>query len=317
MVYDTLVNVVSNFFREFQENIKGWDLRSDLLMDVLDVSLVAFVFYQILLMIRGTRILQMSLLVGALIVTYYLSRRFGLITLYTLLDGLMAYLVLLVVIVYQNDIRRVLVQMFRQPFFGSEQKAVEIHATEEVLKAAHMLSAEQIGALVVFERKISLIDLVEPGTTLDAAVSKELLYSIFVPEHQNPLHDGAVLIRDGRILQAGMFLPMAPALADLDKSLGTRHRAGIAISEETDAVVLVVSETRGSISICFNGNLVRDLDESALRETLFSLLKLEHDPTKSDPVKKLKELRNSIPPLFHNETAVEPASENRETDKSL
>jgi hypothetical protein len=122
----------------------------------------------------------------------------------------------------------------------------------------------------VFERDASLEEFLDEGTELDAAVSKELLYSIFIPSFENPMHDGAVVIRDRRVWKAGCFLPLT-ASPRVDKSLGTRHRAAIGITEETDAVVVVVSEEKGAISICFNGNIVRSLDAHSLREALLGL----------------------------------------------
>jgi uncharacterized protein (TIGR00159 family) len=141
---------------------------------------------------------------------------------------------------------------------------------EEVIKAAGTLAQKRIGALVAFERSASLDEFIERGTEVDAAVSKELLHSIFVPSFENPMHDGAVVVREGRIWQAGVFLPMAGS-AGGDRSLGARHRAGIGITEETDAVVVVVSEERGSISLCFDGNIVRNLDVASLRDALYGL----------------------------------------------
>lgn len=141
---------------------------------------------------------------------------------------------------------------------------------EEVIKAAGTLAQKRIGALVAFERSAALDEFIERGTEVDAAVSKELLHSIFVPSFENPMHDGAVVVREGRIWQAGVFLPMAGS-AGGDRSLGARHRAGIGITEETDAVVVVVSEERGAISLCFDGNIVRNLDVASLRDALYGL----------------------------------------------
>jgi hypothetical protein len=125
--------------------------------------------------------------------------------------------------------------------------------------------------LIVFERDALLDEFIEQGTLLEAAVSKELLYSIFIPSYENPMHDGAVIIREGRVHQAGEFLPLS-ASTKLDKSLGTRHRAAIGVSEESDAAVVVISEERGTVSLCFNGNVVRDLDGPSLRTALLGLL---------------------------------------------
>jgi len=239
--------------------------------DVLDVLLVAVLVYRVLLLVRGTRAMQMALGLGLVFVAYQLARVIGLVTLYTLLDSLLTYIVLLVVVLFQNDIRRVLARVGAQPFLRGAAQQREIHAIEEVVKAAAVMSQHKIGALIVFERDASLDEFVQQeGTVLDAAISKELLLSLFVSSADNPNHDGAVVIRDGRIWQAGVFLPIAGS-PKLDRSLGTRHRAAIGISEETDAVVVVVSEERGAISLCFNGNMARDLDAGSLRQALLGL----------------------------------------------
>jgi len=248
-------------------------------LDVLDVLVVAFLVYRVLLLVRGTRAMQMAIGLGLVFVAYQASRQFGLYTLYTLLDAFLTYIVLLVVVLFQNDIRRVLTRVGTRPFFRGARHQREIQAVEEVVKAAVALAHKRIGALIVFERDALLDEFIQQGTTIDAAVSKELLYSIFVPSHENPMHDGAVVIREGRVLQAGVFLPLTGS-PKLDRSLGTRHRAAIGISEETDAVVVVVSEERGAIGICFNGNMVRDLDGGSLRQALLGLFQV--------PVRKKK-----------------------------
>ncbi|MET0286447.1 MAG: diadenylate cyclase, partial [Polyangiales bacterium] len=144
-------------------------------------------------------------------------------------------------------------------------------AIEEVVKAATMLAQKRIGGLIVFERDAMLEEFIQRGTVLDSVASKELLYGLFIPSFENPLHDGAVVIRDGRVWQAGAFLPLTTN-QDIDRTLGSRHRAALGISEETDAVVVVVSEERGSISLVFNGNMVRDVDPNSLRDALPGLL---------------------------------------------
>ena len=160
--------------------------------------------------------------------------------------------------------------MGRRPLLRGQRTAKETQTIEEVIKAAGTLAQKRIGALVAFERSAALDEFIERGTEVDAAASKELLHSIFVPSFENPMHDGAVVLREGRIWQAGVFLPMAGS-AGGDRSLGARHRAGIGITEETDAVVVVVSEERGAISLCFDGNIVRNLDVASLRDALYGL----------------------------------------------
>jgi uncharacterized protein (TIGR00159 family) len=152
---------------------------------------------------------------------------------------------------------------------------------EEIIKAAEQLALARVGALIVFERDADLVDILnEPGVEMDAKVTEELLVSLFLPDKENKLHDGAVIIKNLRIAQAGAVLPLT-GNAKLDKALGTRHRAAIGITEETDAVVVVVSEERGAISLCFGGNIARDLDGATLRKALLGLFQKEKKRRKS------------------------------------
>lgn len=240
------------------------------LADLGDILVVAFLIYRLLLVVRGTRAMQIAIGLSLVFVVDQLARRMMLVTLSTILDALLGTIVILVVVLFQNDIRRVLARVGARPFFRAAERRRDVHAVEEVVKAAGALAQKHIGALIVFERDASLDEFAQQGTNIDAEVSKEILYSMFVPSHENPLHDGAVIVRDGRIWQAGVFLPLTGSLK-LDRSLGTRHRAAIGITEETDAVVVVVSEERGAISLCFNGNMARDLDAHSLRQALLGL----------------------------------------------
>jgi len=238
-------------------------------LDLADIGLVAFVIYRLLLLIRGTRAMQMAIGLALVFVVHQAAKRFGLITVWTVLDSALTYAVLIVVVIFQNDIRRALMRVGRRPFLRARAER-DTQTFEEVIKAATALAQKRVGALIVFERDAALDEFIEPGTEIDATVSKELLYGIFLPSFENPLHDGAVIIREGRVWQAGTFLPLT-ASTKLDRAFGTRHRAAIGISEETDAVVVVVSEERGAISLCFNGNIIRDLDAGSLREALLGL----------------------------------------------
>ncbi len=274
-----LVQLVSAFFAQSPVRVT---------LDVLDVLVVAFLIYRVLLLVRGTRAMQMAVGLGLVFLAYHASRQLGLYTLYTLLNAFLTYIVLLVVVLFQNDIRRVLTRVGTQPFFRGARHQRELQAVEEVVKAAVALAHKRIGGLIVFERDALLDEFIQMGTVLDAAVTKELLYSLFVPSHENPMHDGAVIVREGRVWQAGVFLPLTGS-PKLDRSLGTRHRAAIGISEETDAVVVVVSEERGAIGICFNGNMVRDLDAGSLRQALLGLFQVpvkKKASAKADPKRR-------------------------------
>ncbi|HEY6880544.1 MAG TPA: diadenylate cyclase CdaA [Polyangiales bacterium] len=242
-----------------------------LCLDALDIIVVAAVIYRVLLLIRGTRALQMGIGLFLVFATYELARRLGLLTLYSLLDGLLTSMVLIVVVIFQGDIRRALMRFGGRGWWVPGSSAKATGAIEEVIKAATMLAQKRIGGLIVFERDAMLEEFIQRGTLLDSLASKELLYGLFIPSFENPLHDGAVVIRDGRVWQAGAFLPLTTN-QDIDRTLGSRHRAALGISEETDAVVVVVSEERGSISLVFNGNMVRDVDPASLRDALPGLL---------------------------------------------
>jgi diadenylate cyclase len=242
-----------------------------ILLDALDIAVVASLVYRVLLLIRGTRALQMGIGLFLVFATYDLARRLGLLTLYSLLDGLLASMVLIIVVIFQGDIRRALMRFGGRAWWMPGSSAKASGAIEEVIKAATMLAQKRIGGLMVFERDAMLEEFIQRGTLLDSLASKELLYGLFIPSFENPLHDGAVVIRDGRVWQAGAFLPLTTN-QDIDRTLGSRHRAALGISEETDAVVVVVSEERGSISLVFNGNMVRDVDPASLRDALPGLL---------------------------------------------
>ena len=267
-----MIEVLTNIATNLTEGFVSFFQRSpwEVLHDCLDIGLVAVLIYWALVILRGTRAMQVAIGLCLVFVGYLFARRIGLVTVTTILDSVLAYLAVIVVIIFQADIRRALARMGRRPLLRGQRTAKETRTLEEVIKAAGTLAQKRIGALVAFERSAALDEFIERGTEIDAAVSKELLHSIFVPSFENPMHDGAVVIREGRIWQAGVFLPMAGS-AGGDRSLGARHRAGLGITEETDAVVVVVSEERGAISLCFDGNIVRNLDVASLRDALYGL----------------------------------------------
>ncbi|MEM9190637.1 MAG: diadenylate cyclase CdaA [Myxococcota bacterium] len=260
------------------------------ILDTADIALVAAIVYRVLLAVKGTRAVQMAIGLALVFLAHQLADSLKLITLWTMLDAVTTYLVLIIVVIFQNDIRRALMRVGRRPLFrfGS---ARETHVLEEVVKACTNLAQKRVGALIVFERDAALDEFIEPGTELDAAVSKELLFSVFIPSYENPMHDGAVIIREGRIMQAGAFLPLT-AKSGLDRSIGTRHRAAIGITEETDAVAVVVSEERGKISMCYPpGNFVKDLEPNAFREALVGLF---HSRPKPKPKPSKREASEKV-----------------------
>ena len=244
---------------------------TQVLIDLLDLVVVTYVVYRALLVLRGTRAMQMGTGLGVIFLVYGLSKWAGLVTLFNLLSTLLGSIILIVVVVFQNDIRRGLMRVGSRAFFGGVSRQQESRVIDEVVASATELARHRIGALICFEQDANLDEfVVSQGTPIDATVQRELLVGIFVPDSLNKLHDGAVVIRNLRIAKAGVFFPM-PDTKLLDKSLGSRHRAALGITEETDAVVVVVSEERGTISFCFNGNIISNLDGASLRQALLGL----------------------------------------------
>ena len=198
-----------------------------------------------------------------------MSRGLGDVYKRQVLDNVFTYLLLIVIIVFQADIRRGLLRMGRRMFAGGS--GGESAVLERVVDACETMAARRIGALLVFEREVDLGDVIQAGAVVDARVSSELLVSLFSPAAENPLHDGAVVIRGARLTEAGALLPLSsnPAVA---RELGTRHRAGLGVTEETDAVAVVVSEQRGAVSVCHQGMMRTGLRGAALRREVLALL---------------------------------------------
>ncbi len=231
--------------------------------DALDILIVAFVVYQLISIIRGTRSVQMLLGIIVIAGVYFMASVLDLATLMWLLRTFLSSLFLIIIIVFQQDIRRALTQVGKSPF----QKTADTMEKdlEEIIKAVFYLSKRRIGALIILERDTGLGDYVELGFDLDANLSKELLISIFMPV--SPLHDGGVIINKGKIQTAGSILPLSQN-PYISKRFGTRHRAAIGLSEETDAVILVVSEETQNVSLVQHGALTAVNDEIALRTSL-------------------------------------------------
>jgi diadenylate cyclase len=235
--------------------------------DALDILIVAYLVYRVLLVLRGTRAMQMGIGLLFLGAIYVLGRWMGLVTLTTLLSTLLSSVILVVVVVFQNDLRRALMRAGR-PLLGGLVRNDETKVIEEVVAAASELARLRYGAIITWEREANLDEfVVGAGTALDAQVTRELLVSIFIPVGENKLHDGSVIIRNLRLAQAGVFFPM-PEKLGLDKKFGSRHRAAIGITAETDAVSIVVSEERGTIMFCFQENHVDNVSPEQLRNLL-------------------------------------------------
>ena len=239
--------------------------------DFLDLLLVWLVVYRVLLLIKKSGAVQILSGLGILALAYMLSIWLELITFNYILEKFFSNLFLIVVILFQAEIRRALAQIGSNPFLNGGGKLEETHMVEELSKGLLSCAQRGFGALVVVEREISLDYFIEEGRPLHAEVTSELIQSIFHTEA--PLHDGAVLIRGGRLVSAGCFLPLSKNSA-LDKNLGTRHRAAIGLTEETDAYVFVVSEENRSVGVAHSGILQLDLDHSAIRRELYEVLGL-------------------------------------------
>lgn len=240
----------------------------DPVRDTIDIALVALGVYWLLILIRGTRAVQILVGLLLLIGTSLVSRAFELTTVEWILDNFLSSAVLIIIVLFQTDIRRALARVGRG-VFPSVAKQEETQLAEEVARAAQFLAQKRVGALFVLERETHLSDLIEAGTAIDAAVKRDLLVSLFMP--QSPLHDGAVVIQAGRIAQAGCILPLT-LREDLPEGVGTRHRAAVGITEESDAVVIVVSEETQALSVVVGGVMARSLDGAGLREVLRDVL---------------------------------------------
>jgi len=238
--------------------------------DVLDIGLVAFIFYRLILLVRGTR--AVSVLLGLVLVlgVYFVSEEFGLYTLNWLLANFLSSIFLVIIILFQQDIRKALSEVGAGRLW--KRKPLEEESLNQIVAAMAALAKSHIGALLVIEKHVPLGDVVERGVELGAKVSKDLLVTIFYPN--TPLHDGAVVLRGSRIVAAGCILPLASGHGSAPGSseFGTRHRAAMGITEESDAVAVVVSEERGVMSVAVRGRLTGKLDEVRLKRVLLKAL---------------------------------------------
>ena len=240
-------------------------LKQIRLWDILDIGIVAVIFYRLLLIIKGTKAAQMLIGLGLFLLASLLSGYFELYTVNWIIQSLWSQIVILLIVLFQPEIRRALAQIGEARFLQAFTPAEELKSLDEIVKGTISLANRRTGALMVIERDTSLKDFVEMGTPLDAKVSKEIIMAIFHPT--SPIHDGAVVIRGNRIVAAGCFLPIALS-TELSKTLGTRHRAGIGLTEETDAIAVIVSEETGLISVSISGKLESPVDMGTLRDIL-------------------------------------------------
>ncbi|WP_337955027.1 diadenylate cyclase CdaA [Garciella nitratireducens] len=241
--------------------------------DVIDIAIVAYVFYKLMGLIKETRAEQLIKGIIFILLATQLSEWLGLYTINWILKNTLTVGVIAILVVFQPELRRGLERIGRSKFFGNIfEKSSEEQSTgtiDEIIKAVQMLSKDKVGALIVIERETKLGEVIETGIHLDSLVSGELIINTFIPN--TPLHDGAMIIRGDRIVASGCFLPLTENQG-LSKQLGTRHRAGLGITENSDSVVVIVSEETGIISLAMDGKLSRYLDIQSLRQILIDVL---------------------------------------------
>ena len=265
-------------------------------ISVIDILLVAIVIYEFLALIRGTRAALILIGLSIVALAFYVSRMGELVTLNWLISRALPYAVFALIVIFVPEIRQALARLGRRMTLA-RSAAAEADAYDDIALAANLFSQNQTGALIVIQREIGLRTYIESGVALDAQLSYDLLATLFRPSA--PLHDGAVIIQGDRVAAAACFLPLSmnPVLST---QLGTRHRAAIGITEETDAISIIVSEESGSISLAVAGTIERDLTVEQLRERMSTLLRRYVPPTPlptpiSDGVEMLDEAETEIP----------------------
>ena len=231
----------------------------------IDILLISVIIYHILLLVKGTRTAQMLIGIVVLLIIFLASSIFPLTTLNWVLNKFYSSIILIVVVLFQEDIRHGLSRLGKKSFISSTENISSDYILDELIRASTNLASQHIGALIVVERNIILSRYVDIGTLVDARISKEVLLAIFHPN--SPIHDGAVIIQQSRIAAAGCFLPLTRE-NNLDQHMGTRHRAAIGICQETDAVVILVSEERGTVSLAVEGRILDCATDSALKKLL-------------------------------------------------
>jgi diadenylate cyclase len=241
--------------------------------DLADMLLVWVIVYKVLILIKKTGTIQILSGLGVLAILYILSTNLELFTFNYILEKFFSNLFVIVVILFQGEIRRALAQIGSNPFFSDVSSVQETQVIEELVKASFTMAQKGMGALIVIEREILVDFHIEFGTDVEATVSHQILESIFLP--LSPVHDGAVLIRGGRVHSAGNFLPLSKNPV-LDKNLGTRHRAAIGLTEETDAIVIIVSEENKSVGFVQGGVLTPIFEMGELRKELYEIYGLRY-----------------------------------------
>ena len=244
-------------------------------LDLLDILLVALIIYELLQFIRGTHAVQMAVGALVLVILYWTSRWADLETVNWLLRTFLPYLVFGIIVIFQAEIRKVLAHLGKTPLLGIFSSHRRSEVVDEVVLAATTLSSTKTGAIIVLEREMGLRSFIETGIALDATLTYDLLVNVFNPG--TPLHDGAVIIQGDRVAAAACFLPLT-VNPQLSPALGSRHRASIGVTEDTDAVAVVVSEETGLISLVAGGEIRRGLEGRTLKKALRETLDVEETP---------------------------------------
>ncbi len=286
--------------------------------DILDIAIIAFIIYKSIGFLRETRAGQLVKGMAFLLIMYALANAFKLAVLRWLLSVVFGSAIVVIAIIFQPELRRILERVGQTKLSylqsAESERTIVLDAVDRICKAAGQLQKTKTGALIVFERKTQLGEIINTGTIVDAVASESIVNNIFYPK--SPLHDGAVIVRDGRIYAAACILPLTPN-TELSSQLGTRHRAAIGMTENSDAIVLVVSEETGTISIAFNGTITRDHSVASayteIKSKLIDIYKEDREPPVKTFVKKLFSRKSKD----NNKNKSENANEGQNTDISV
>ncbi len=249
--------------------------REVLILDVIDILIVAFIIYQVLRFLRGTHAVQMAVGGGVLVGLFWFSNWADLATVNWILRTFLPYAIFGLIVVFQTEIRKALAHLGKTPLFGFFSAHKTNGVVEEIVLATTTLAARKVGAIIVLEREMGLRSYIETGIALEALVTYDLLINIFTPG--TPLHDGAVIVQGQRLAAAACFLPLTVS-PELSRTLGSRHRAAIGVTEDTDAMAVVVSEETGTISLVSAGQIRRGFDSRSLKAALIESLQMEASP---------------------------------------
>ena len=286
---NAITTIYENIYSFFSQII--FSIINIRIFDIIDILIVSFIIYKIIEYMRETRSGQLVKGIAVLLLVFLISNLFNLVTLKWLLFKIFDYAIIIAVLVFQPEIRRMLERVGQSNItaigkmqnYDAKNQAIA-KCIDSICKATSVMADKRIGALVVFERKTMLGEIVNTGTVINAEASYEMICNIFFPK--SPLHDGALIVRDGNLYAAGCILPLT-ANNDLNSQLGTRHRAAIGMSENSDAVVLVISEETGTISLAVNGKITRDYNSVTLKEELYNQLLTVEEKEKPSITKKI------------------------------